>query len=322
MKGKYQYNPEKLSYSKVDYNLWQKFLRYVLPQILAAFVIAFLLFLAVSYVVDTTEERKLKNQNKFLEENYGRLEDKYSNAQKVLTDLQSRDKNIYKAIFEAEPGAMFENQLQINLDKYVEYSPLEKSRLLGNNEKRLDTIEYKIAVKEDFYQELYKLIETKSEMLKNVPAILPLKEKVENITAYGFGQRLDPFYKSNVFHTGIDFAIPVGTVVVATGDGVVTRTLTTRRQYGMHLVISHGFGYESLYANLDQIRVHPGQKVKRGDIIAFSGNTGKSAAPHLHYEVRKNGKAVNPVNFIFLNLSPEQFDQLSFKASQAGQVLD
>lgn len=322
MKGKYQYNPENLNYSKVDYNIWQKFLRFVLPQILAAGVVAFILFFSLSYFFDTPEERELKNEMKYTSSNLDRLENKYEQAHNVLMDLQKRDENIYRAVFEAEPSSMFQNQLQIDIDKYLKFPAKEKAKLLSINSQRLDTIEYKIKMKTELYNDFYDLIAANESFLSKIPAILPIRDNTDNNPVYGFGQHLDPFYKTSVFHTGLDLAIPVGTPIIATGGGVVTRTLTKRRQYGKHIIISHGNGYESLYANLSEIRVYSGKHVKRGDIIAFSGNTGKSAAPHLHYEVRKDGKAVDPANFVFLNLTPEQFERFTFKASQPGQVLD
>jgi murein DD-endopeptidase MepM/ murein hydrolase activator NlpD len=322
MKSKYQFNPEKLSYSIIDYSIWQKFLRFVLPQILAVFVIGFLIFISFDYFFDTPEERQLREENKFLASNAERMENKYEKAQKVLIDIQKRDENIYKAIFEAEPSSVFQNQMQINIDKYLEYPALQKANLLDENQLRLDTIEYKIKAKDKFYTDLFELIREKGALLAQIPAILPLKENIDKNAVYGFGKHLDPFYKSSVFHKGLDIAIPVGTPVVATGNGVVTQTLNERRQYGSHIIINHGNGYESLYANLDKIAVRPGKRVSRGEVIGYSGNSGKSAAPHLHYEVRKNGKAVNPANYIFLNITPEQFESFTFKASQPGQVLD
>ncbi len=322
MKNKYKYNPEKLSYDKVDLNWRQKFLRFVIPQILAAIVVAFILFSVVSYFFNTSQGRKLKKEDRFLVENYISLEKNYSQVRKVLVDLQKRDKNIYKAVFEAEPDSVFQNRFQVDIDRYLQYSENQMIRLANINQRRLDTIEYKIAKKEELYKGLFSLVREKQNLLVKIPAISPIKDPNFNFRVYGYGKHLDPIYKTSIFHSGIDFAVPIGTAVRATGDGIVTRTSKRKRQYGLHIVINHGNGYETLYANLKKILVHNGQRVKRGEIIALSGNSGKSVAPHLHYEVHRKNKVVDPTNYIFLDLTPEQFDNFTYKATQPGQVLD
>jgi len=322
MKNKYRFDPEKLNYDKVELNLWQKFLRFVVPQILAAIVIAFIIFFLVSYFFDTALESRLKDETKFLSENYSELDQKYDRVQKVLIDLENRDKNIYKAVFEAEPDSAFNAHFNVDIKKYLNYPADKMLDLSKLNKHKLDTIEFKIVRKEELYKDLFSLIRSNKKLLVAIPAIAPVKDPDFNFPVYGYGRHLDPVYKTPIFHKGIDFAIPIGTAVRATGNGVITRTGRKKRQYGKHIIVNHGNGYETLYANLNRILVHPGQRVKRGDIIALSGNSGKSVAPHLHYEVRKNGKAVDPANFIFLNLTPEQFDNFTFKATQAGQILD
>ncbi len=327
MKKKYKFDPETLNYKKVDHTVWQKFLRFVLPQIMAAIVIAFIMFFLVSYFFDTSLERKLKKETQFLETNYTELEQKYSNVQKVLIDLENRDKNIYKAVFEAEPDSAFRPRFEINIQKYLDVPAGQMYNLVEINKRRLDTVEYRIANKEELYKDLFSLIRENKNLLVAIPAISPIKDPNFNFPVYGYGHHLDPIYKTPIFHKGIDFAVPTGTAIIATGNGIVTKVVKrsrkySNREYGQYLIINHGNNYETLYAHLNKILVRPGKRVKRGDIIALSGNSGKSIAPHLHYEVLKNSKAIDPANYIFLDLTPEQFDAFTFKAAQPGQVLD
>jgi len=140
--------------------------------------------------------------------------------------------------------------------------------------------------------------------------------------ASGYGMRIDPHYKTPAFHAGMDFTAPTGTPIYATGDGTVIRADRASRGYGNHVRIDHGFGYTTLYAHMSKTNVKVGSEVKRGEIIGYVGNTGKSVGPHLHYEVRKNDKPVNPINFYFSDLTPEEYDLVIQLSSQENQSFD
>jgi len=140
------------------------------------------------------------------------------------------------------------------------------------------------------FDELKTLANEKEEMLRCIPAIMPISNKDLKRTASGFGLRIHPIYKIIKFHAGMDFTAPSGTDVYATGNGVISAVLSSRRGLGNHIIIDHGFGYSSVYAHLDSFNVRKGEKVQRGDVIGFVGNTGMSVAPHLHYAIKLNGK--------------------------------
>jgi murein DD-endopeptidase MepM/ murein hydrolase activator NlpD len=167
------------------------------------------------------------------------------------------------------------------------------------------------------------MAKNKEEMLASIPAIMPISNKDLTRTASGFGWRIHPIYKIRKFHEGMDFTAPVGTEVYATGDGVVIDVRSSYRQgYGKRVLIDHGYGYITRYAHLDEFNVVRGQRVKRGDVIGFVGNTGLSTAPHLHYEVEKDGEKVNPVHYYFNDLTPQQYEQMIFISSNSGQSFD
>jgi murein DD-endopeptidase MepM/ murein hydrolase activator NlpD len=159
-------------------------------------------------------------------------------------------------------------------------------------------------------------------MIANIPAIQPLSNKDLTRVASPFGVRIHPFYKVLKMHTGMDFTAPTGTEIYATGNGVVVDVVYSARGYGNTIIIDHGYSYKTLYAHLSKPLVKPGNKVRRGDVIGLVGSTGMSMAPHLHYEVRKNDEPINPINFYFNDLSPEEYDKIIELASQSGQSLD
>lgn len=159
-------------------------------------------------------------------------------------------------------------------------------------------------------------------MLSSIPAIQPVSNKNLSRMASGFGYRIDPIYKTRKFHAGMDFSAPRGTPIYATGDGKVIKVRKSRRGYGNHVKIDHGYGYETLYAHMSKYIVRQGQNIKRGEVIGYIGNTGKSVAPHLHYEVHKDGRKINPVNFYYNDLSPEEYEKMLELSNQSNQSFD
>lgn len=322
-KTKYRFDPESLHYKEVEYTLFQKFLRMVLPQLIAAVVIGILMFIAYTNFFDSPQESRLKRENKKMSQELDSITRKFEQSLYVLEDLERRDENIYRTLFEVDPKPLNERLTAItNMEKYANLTVAEKLDLIDENQMVLDSLKNKIMSKESDYQQFFTLMEQNLDYLRDIPAIMPIQNQDLKYMIYGFGDKLDPVYKTPTVHTGVDFGAPEGTLVVATADGVVTDVDYKARIHGMMVTVTHRSGYTTVYAHLSEISVRPGQRLKRYDKIGLVGNTGKSTAPHIHYEIHKNGKPINPVTYFFLDLTPEKFAQLEEMASRGGLTLD
>lgn len=246
-----------------------------------------------------------------------------ANVESVLEDLQKTDDNLYRTIFEAEPipSSLREGGIG-GVNRYEALEGYTNSKLVIETAIRLDRIRKKVVVQSKSFENLIRLAENKEEMLRSVPAIIPISNKDLTRTASGFGWRIHPFYKISKFHYGMDFTAPFGTDVYATGDGKVVEVLSSQRGLGKHIIIDHGFGYKSIYAHLSDFNVRAGQKVQRGDIIGYVGSTGMSVANHLHYEIKLNGVNVDPVNYYFEDLNSAEYEKMIEIASKTGQSFD
>jgi len=241
----------------------------------------------------------------------------------VLEDLQDRDDNIYRVVFEAEPIPDEVRKAGFGgVNRYSKYKELENRDLLTETMRRTDILSKQIVIQSKSYDEIFTMIRNKAAMLSCIPAIQPVNNKDLKRMASGFGYRTDPIYKTTKFHAGMDFAATVGTEIYATGDGIVVRADADASGYGNHVRINHGYGYLTLYGHMSKISVRTGQRVKRGDVIGLVGNTGKSVGPHLHYEVHKNNEAINPVNFYYNDLSPEEYARMIELSGTENQAFD
>ncbi|MCE1201468.1 MAG: M23 family metallopeptidase [Bacteroidia bacterium] len=321
-KLKYVFNQKSLSYEpyRVTWKLrlW-RFFTFIITS--GAFGgVAFLFFIEF---FGSPTERKLKRELENMVFQYEQLNDKMENMELLLKDMQQRDDNIYRVIFEAEPVPSSIRQAGYGgVDRYSGLSGFKNSDLIIETHKRLDRIASQLYVQSKSFDEVYNLARGKSLMLAALPAIQPLRQNDFRAITSHYGVRLDPFYKVYKFHEGVDFSTPVGTEVFATGDGVVESVDRNYFGYGNTIIINHGFGYQTLYAHLSSFSVKRGEKVKRGQKIGKTGNTGKSTSPHLHYEVRKGGRPVNPINFFFNDLTPEQYKQILELSSLPSQSMD
>ncbi len=252
---------------------------------------------------------------------YELLAKKMEQVDKVLADIEDRDNNIYRVIFEAEPISKdIRNAGFGGVDRYKKLEGYNNTELITETTKRLDKLTKRLYIQSKSFDDVVKMAKNKQQLINSIPAIMPINNKFLRHAPSGFGWRTHPIYKSSEFHPGMDFASPEGTPIYATGDGTVERADNTAQGYGNHVVINHGYGYQTLYGHMSKIATTPGKVVKRGELIGYVGSTGLSTAPHIHYEVVKNGEKVNPINFYYNDLSPEEYQimlELSSKSTQS-----
>lgn len=319
-KAKFHFNPETLSFERVETSA-RNILKKIFIHLFSSAFIGFIFFIGFSFFIDSPEEKQLKKDLKTMKIQYKLLDKKIDQLSKVSKDLQQRDNNLYRVIFQAEPLPDY-NSWNYQNDKLInELSDKSSLKILKETSQKVDALSKQIYSQIESYDEIVELLKTNETKLKNIPAIQPILNKDLTRIASGFGYRIDPIYHTRKMHTGMDFTAPIGTDIYATGNGTVTFA-GWKQGYGNTIIIDHGFGYETLYAHLKNIKVKERQKINRTDIIGTVGNTGKSTGPHLHYEVFFKGQHVDPLNYYFLDLSPEEYDKMIQLAHNAGQVLD
>ena len=319
---RYRYNAESLSFDKIRLGFQAVLLR-LFAYFIGSVIIAIIYGLVFAMFIDSPKEKALKREIEQLTIQYELMNKDMDNVEKILGNLEQTDDNLYRTIFEAEPiPASLRNGGLGGVNRYKELEGYDNSEIVVETAKKLDKIRKKVYVQSKSFDNLIVLAREKEEMLSCIPAILPISNKDLTRTASGWGLRVHPIYKIIKFHYGMDFTAPTGTDIYVTGDGVVESVLSSRRGYGNHITVDHGFGYKTIYAHLDHFNVKPGQRVRRGDIIGFVGSTGMSLAPHLHYEVELNGVKVDPANYYFNDLSPQEYERMIEIASKSGQSFD
>lgn len=321
-KVKYYYDSDTLSYQRIKSKKGKKFKNF-LVMLVAALIFMVLGFVVFTPIFESPKEKELKRELEFVKLNEGLHNKKIEQLDKILRDIQDRDNNIYRLYFEVNP--IPEEQRKAGFGGVNRYKALEgfdNSEMIIDVTKNMDILSKQLYVQSKSLDEIVKLAENREELLAAIPAIQPVKKEDLSRMASGYGWRDDPFTKARKRHWGMDFTAPRGTPVYATGDGDVKRVDQGAAGYGKHIRIDHGYGYVTIYAHLSNYNVKKKQKVKRGDLIGFVGNTGRSQAPHLHYEIIKNGKKINPINFYYGNLSPEEFEAMQKAAQIEGQSLD
>ncbi len=317
-KQKYIFDPVTLEYIPVKRNRWKEFFF----SILVAGVFMILGFLVLPSYLDTPDEIALRRENQELKLHMDVLDKRFDKLNKVLANIQTRDKNLYRLLFEAEPIPDDIREAGFGgSDYYADLDYVEESGLIKKLYKKADILSKKLVVQSKSFDELIDLAKKKEEYLQHIPAIQPIENKDLTRLASGFGRRFHPILKIWRSHNGIDFTAKIGTPIYATGDGVV-RFAGRGSGFGKHVKIDHGFGYQTVYAHMSRIAVRKGQKVKRGQVIGYVGNTGLSAGPHLHYEVHYKGKPVNPIFYFYRDLSADDYEELMEIARQAKQSLD
>src|SRR6195952_343536 len=321
-KIKYFYNTNTLRYEKLETPLRVTLLR-ILGFLSASIVTALILVSLAYHYFPSASEKKLMQANESLQDNYDVLNDKVKTMSGEIALLEKRDNEVYRAIFEANPipdsarARMMAQQQEIRLVQGMDQDNLSNSII-----HTLNSVEARIEHQAKSYDEIGGFIKNKEQLLACTPAIQPVNNKDLKRIASGYGYRVDPVYKTTKFHAGLDFAAPQGTPIYATANGVVETAGNTGNGYGNHVVIHNGYGYATLFGHMFKIKVKAGQKVKRGEIIGWVGNTGKSTGPHCHYEVHRNGEPVDPVFYFYNDITPEQYDRLLKLASSSNQSFD
>jgi murein DD-endopeptidase MepM/ murein hydrolase activator NlpD len=323
-KVKYYFDTESLAYKKIKTSVKKKF-AYVGGFILSSALFGFLCFVVLlnSTFFETPKDRLLTREIETMKLKYSILNKKMDQIDEVLVNIEERDNNIYRAYFNTSPIPNEQRKAGFGgVNRYKELAGLNNADLVINTSKRVDIISKELAIQSKSLDEILKLAKDKNKLLAAIPAIQPIKNEQMKRVASGFGYRSDPFTKARKMHEGMDFTANTGTPIYATGDGVVKNADNSKSGYGNHIEINHGYGYLTLYGHLSKYNVRAGQRVKRGDIIGYVGSTGRSEAPHLHYEVHKDGKVVNPINFYYGNISAEEYTVISKIANQENQSLD
>jgi hypothetical protein len=321
-KVKYHFNTSTLKYEKVVVS-WKKRMLRIFGWLSTAVVFGAVIMLLAYNFLDSPKEKQLRRQLEETSYQLDVLKQRTLLVEEVLSDIQERDNTIYRVIFESEPiPASVREAGYGGADRYRDLRDLYNAELVTDVTKRVDKLSKQLYVQSKSFDEVWQLAKNKSTMLASIPAIQPVANKDLKRMASGYGMRIHPIYKTAKMHTGMDFTAPVGTEIYATGNGIIGRVERNGRGYGNNVVISHGFGYQTLYGHMSRMAVRPGQRVNRGDLIGYVGNSGTSTGPHLHYEVLRGGKPVNPVNFYYNDLTPEEYETMLEMSSKAGQSFD
>ena len=321
-KIKYYYDTKTLSYKRIELNAFDKFKR-SLSYVVASAFSGLIMVIVFFQFFDSPKEKRLKSEIENLVVQYDILSKKMTQIDLVLDDIQQRDDNIYRVIFEADPIPSSIRKAGFGgVNRYKDIRNFSNSELVIEVTKKADKLSKQLYIQSKSFDEVIDLAKNKADMLVSIPAIQPIANKDLGRVASGYGYRIHPIYKTRKLHTGMDFTAPQGTPIYATGDGKIAKVRRSRRGYGNHVIIDHGYGYQTLYAHMRKYIVYRGQKVKRGEIIGYVGSTGTSVAPHLHYEVMKNKRKINPVNYYYNDLNPEEYDKMLEISSQNNQSFD
>ena len=320
-KVKYYYDADTLSYRKIDVKKSDYYKKTVFG-ILSVLLTAFIGFIIFSQFLMSPNERAINRENENLQLNLDLFSKRIAESSAILNQLQERDNNIYRMYFEANPIPNEQRKAGFGgVNRYKSLDGYDNSKMIKQLTKDIDILSKQLVIQSKSLDEIVILAKEKEKMLAAIPAILPVKLVDLTRMASGYKWRMHPILKIRKFHKGMDFTAPTGTPIYASGNGKVIRS-SRSATYGRVVYINHGYGYTTIYAHMSKIKAKRGQNVKRGDLIGYVGNTGRSVSAHLHYEVRKNGKALNPINFYYGDLTPAQFAAMQKASEEEGQSYD
>ncbi len=317
----YIYNPQTQTYDRIYPTVRQRAMS-ILRRLFVGMGLGAASFLILLFIFGSPSEKELQIENSRLQAQYNVLSRQLDEALGVLQDIQQRDDNLYRVLFQADPiPSVIREAGYGGTNRYEYLMSMANSELVINTTQKMDILEKQLYIQSRSFDDVVEMSKNHEEMLRCIPAIQPISNKDLRQTASGFGMRIDPIYGTPKFHSGMDFSAHAGTDIYATGDGTVVK-MGWQTGYGNTIVIDHGFGYQTMYAHLQDFRTKPGKKVVRGEVIGGVGSTGKSTGPHLHYEVHYRGQVVNPVNYYFMDLSAEDYEEMIQIAANHGKVFD
>jgi len=317
-KNRYYFSPESLSFIKTEVSLLEIFLKKFFKHVPFSIGIGVVLFMIAYNLFDSPREKNLLRENKHLTFEYKILNNRIENLGKYITDLQNRDDNVYRPIFEAEPIPASVRMAGIGgVNRYSELERYPNAKEIIEVQKKLDKYSKQIYIQSKSYDEIVRYIKSKEKMLASIPAIQPISTKDLIRFGSGFGLRLHPILGYYRMHYGVDLTAATGKKVYAAGDGVIFRSEYSGNGFGNNVIINHGYSYKTVYAHLSKILVKEGQHVKRGEVIGLVGATGLATSSHLHYEVHKNERPVDPVNYYFNDLSDTEYEEMIKNSANA-----
>jgi murein DD-endopeptidase MepM/ murein hydrolase activator NlpD len=320
-KVKYYYDADTLSYRKIAVKKSDYYKKSIFG-FLAILLIAFFGFIVFSQLIMSPNERAVNRENENLQLNLDLLSKRIGESSAILNELQERDNNIYRMYFEANPIPDEQRKAGFGgVNRYKGLEGYDNSKMIKQLTMDVDILSKQLVVQSKSLDEIVTLAKEKEKMLASIPAILPVKLVDLTRMASGYKWRMHPILKIRKFHKGMDFTAPIGTPIYASGNGVVTRSGRSAT-FGRVVYIEHGYGYKTIYAHMSKIKAVNGQTVKRGDLIGYVGNTGRSVSAHLHYEIHKNGRPLNPINFYYGDLTPEEFAAMQKASEEEGQSYD
>lgn len=322
-KVKYRFNTKSLTYEKARITVKEVVWR-TLSYLATGIVFATLTIIIARQILPSPNEKKKNREIEALQLQYDLLQKKMTQVEAVLADLEDRDDNIYRTIFESEPlPKSIRYGGSGGSNKYSDFDGFDNADLLKYTTERMDRITKQLYIQSKSFDEVVQLAKSKEKLIASIPAIMPINQRdLKHAVTSGFGWRTHPIYKTQEFHPGMDLTAEQGTPIYATGDGVVEVADNLAQGYGNHVVINHGFGYQTLYGHMSRIACTVGKKVIRGQLIGYVGSTGLSTAPHVHYEVIKNGEKTNPINYYYNDLSPQQYQQMVELSKKSTQSFD
>ena len=321
-KIRYRFNRKTLNYERAVTSMRTHVFR-VVSFLGTASVIGALAVVIAFKFFDSPKEKQLRRELEKMKLQYNLVNGRVENMNKVIEDLEHRDDNIYRVIFEAEPIPSDIRKAGFGgVDRYADLEGFDNSQLMLKLTQKVDRLAKEIYIQSKSFDEVIKMVDGKKQLLASIPAIMPISNKDLSHTPSGFGMRMHPIYKIAKMHSGMDFTSPSGTPIYATGDAIVELATGDGSGYGNHVILDHSYGYKTVYGHMSKILVIKGQKVLRGEKIGLVGSTGLSTGPHCHYEVIKNGQKINPVNYYFLDLSPQEYATIVSQSDRNNQSFD
>ena len=320
-KKKFHFNPETLSYEQIEHTI-AHFLKQLLIHALSGVSLGAVFFFIFVSTIQSPEEKQLSEEKRNMQAQYKLLDRQFDEVQSVLSDLQQRDDNLYRVVFQADPIPLSVRRgTSANTEYYQQLLDMTNSEIVVSTTQKLNELKKELYIQSKSYDDIVVMAKNKESMLQCLPAIQPVLNKNLTRMASGYGWRIDPVYHTRRFHEGMDFTAPIGTDIYATANGTV-QSAGWQQGYGNCVQVNHGYGYVTLYGHMSSIKVRIGQPVKRGEVIGLVGSTGKSTGPHLHYEVHYRGQVMNPQNYYYLDLSPAEYDRMVQMSNNAGEMFD